>query len=154
MHDIVDKTWLCERIVDGSGDAVVFADRDGVIRLWNHGAEGLFGYSGTEAIGRTLDLIIPEKLQRRHWDGYRRVMETGVTRYGRDILAVPAVHKDGSRLSIEFTVALVRDGQGRLIGVAAILRDVTARFEEERRLRARLGALEGRVQDKGEPRRS
>jgi PAS domain S-box-containing protein len=154
MHDVRDPTWLCERIVDGSGDAIVFADRDGVIGLWNRGAEGIFGYSGAEAVGRTLDLIIPEKLQRRHWDGYRRVMETGVTRYGRDVLAVPAVHKDGSRRSIEFTVALVRDDGGSLVGIAAILRDVTARFEEARRLRARLRELEARVQDKDEPPRS
>jgi PAS domain S-box-containing protein len=151
MHDVRDPTWLCERIVDTSGDAVVFADRDGVIRLWNRGAEQMFGYLGAEAIGRTLDLIIPEKLRRRHWEGYRRVMETGVTRYGRDVLAVPAVHKDGSRRSIEFTVALVHEDGGNLVGVAAILRDVTKRFEEERRLRDRLRALEERGQDPDEP---
>ena len=132
-----DLTWLCERIVYASGDAVVFADRDGVIRLWNCGAERIFGYSRTEAIGHTLDLIIPVKLRRRHWDGYRRVMETGVTRYGDEVLAVPATHKDGSRHSIEFTVALVRDDGHGLIGIAAVMRDVTARFERERRLRER-----------------
>jgi PAS domain S-box-containing protein len=154
MHDIRDPTWLCERIVDVTGDAVVFADLDGIIRLWNRGAEESFGYSGAEAVGRTLDLIIPEKLQRRHWNGYRRVMKTGVTRYGRDVLAVPAVQKDGSRRSIEFTVALVRDDGGILVGIAAILRDVTARFEEARRLRARLRELEARVQEKDEPPRS
>ena len=147
MHDVRDPTWLCERIVDVSGDAVVFADRDGVIRLWNRGAEDIFGYSSAEAIGRTLDLIIPEKLRERHWEGYRRVMETGVTRYGREVLAVPAVRKDGSRRSIEFTVALVRDDGGNLVGIAAILRDVTARFEEERHLRARLRELEEGEQD-------
>jgi PAS domain S-box-containing protein len=147
MHDVRDPTWLCERIVDGSGDAVVFADRDGVIQLWNRGAEAIFGYSRTEAIGHTLDLIIPEKLQGRHWAGYRRVMATGTTRYGRDVLAVPAMHKDGSRRSIEFTVALVRDNGGNLAGIAAILRDVTTRFEEDRRLRARLRALEQRVEE-------
>jgi PAS domain S-box-containing protein len=151
MNDARDPTWLCRQIVDTSGDAVVFADRDGVIRLWNHGAERIFGYPGTEAIGRTLDLIIPDKLRRRHWEGYRRVMETGVTRYGRDVLAVPAVHKDGSRLSIEFTVALVREDGGALIGIAAILRDVTKRFEEDRRLRAQLRAMEERVRTKDSP---
>ena len=154
MHDGRDSTWLCRRIVEGSGDAVVFADRDGVIRLWNRGAEDIFGYSVTEAIGRTLDLIIPEKQRERHWEGYRRVMETGVTRYSRDVLAVPAVHKDGTRRSIEFTVALVREDGGNLLGVAAILRDVTKRFEEERRLRAQLRALEERVRDEDEPPRS
>jgi PAS domain S-box-containing protein len=135
MQDVLDRTELCERIVDTTGDAVVFADGDGVIRLWNRGAEGIFGYTTTEAIGQTLDLIIPEKLRGRHWEGYRRVMETGVTRYGNEVLAVPAMHKDGSRRSIEFTVALVRDDEQSLIGIAAVLRDVTVRFEKERRLR-------------------
>jgi PAS domain S-box-containing protein len=135
MQDILDRTELCERIVDTTGDAVVFADVDGVIRLWNRGAEGIFGYTTTEAVGQTLDLIIPEKLRGRHWEGYRRVMETGVTRYGNEVLAVPAMHKDGSRRSIEFTVALVRDDGQSLIGIAAVLRDVTVRFERERRLR-------------------
>ena len=153
MYDVRNPTWLCERIVEGSGDAVIFADREGVIRLWNHGAEDIFGYSATEAIGRTLDVIIPEKLRARHWEGYRRVMEIGATRYGRDVLAVPAVHKDGSRRSIEFTVVLVRDDGGSPVGIAAILRDVTARFEEDRRLRARLRVLEERVEDSNEPRR-
>jgi PAS domain S-box-containing protein len=153
MHDAPDSKWLCERIVDASGDAVVFADRDGVIRLWNPGAEQIFGYSATEAIGRTLDLIIPEKLRARHWEGYRRVMETGATRYGRDVLAVPAVRKDGARRSIEFTVALVHDDGGSLIGIAAVLRDVTAHYEEDRRLRARLHVLEGRGRHPEDPSR-
>jgi PAS domain S-box-containing protein len=150
-HDVHDRMWLCERIVDASGDAVVFADRNGVIRLWNRGAEDIFGYSSAEAIGHTLDLIIPEKLRERHWDGYRRVMQTGVTRYGREVLAVPATHKDGSRRSIEFTVALLRDDGGELVGIAAILRDVTAHFEEQRHLRARLRELEAREQGAHEP---
>jgi PAS domain S-box-containing protein len=144
MHDLLDPKWLCERIVSASGDAVVFADQDGVIRLWNDGAERIFGHSREEALGRTLDLIIPEKLRGRHWEGYRRVMDTGVTRYGDDVLAVPAIHKDGARRSIEFTVALVRDDAQTLIGIAAVMRDVTERFEKERQLRARLQALEER----------
>jgi PAS domain S-box-containing protein len=146
-RDLRDPSWLCERIVDASGDAVVFADRDGLIRLWNRGAEEIFGYPASEAIGRPLDLIIPDKLRERHWDGYRRVMETGVTQYGRTVLAVPAVRKDGMRRSIEFTVALVRDDAGGLLGLAAILRDVTVRFEEERRLRSQLRALEAPALD-------
>lgn len=148
-RDVRDPSWLCERIVDASGDAVVFADRDGVVRLWNRGAEEIFGYAASEAIGRTLDLIIPDKLRERHWEGYRRVMETGVTQYGRSVLAVPAVRKDGTRRSIEFTVALVRDDAGGLLGIAAILRDVTVRFEEERRLRSQLRTLEARAPDPG-----
>jgi PAS domain S-box-containing protein len=152
-RDLHDPAWLCERIVGASRDAVVVADRDGVIRLWNRGAEEIFGYSETEALGRTLDLIIPEKLRARHWEGYRRVMETGITRYGREVLAVPALRKDGARRSIEFTIALVRDDGGSLLGIAAILRDVTARFLEERRLRARLRALGEGGRDPDEPTR-
>jgi len=143
-RDLYDPARLAARIVDGTGDAVVFADRDGVVRLWNRGAEAIFGWTAAEAVGRTLDLIVPEKQRARHWEGYRRVMATGETRYGGGLLAVPAVRKDGARRSIEFTVTLVRDDGGALVGIAAILRDVTARFEEDRRLRARLRALEER----------
>lgn len=139
-------TWthegLCRRIVDGISDAVIFADREGIIRLWNAGAEALFGFTRDEALGRSLDLIIPEKQRARHWEGYRKVMATGVTRYGRDLLKVPALRKDGARISVEFSILLVRDDAGEVQGAAAILRDVTARWEEERALRQRLAALE------------
>jgi len=137
--------WLCTHIIDGTGDAVIFADRDGIIRLWNGGAERIFGYTAAEAIGASLDLIIPENLRQRHWDGYHRAMATGHTRYGAgDMLAVPALHKDGHRLSIEFSIAMVRQGD-EVIGVGAIMRDVTARWHQERELRARLAKLEAAV---------
>lgn len=132
---------LYRRIVDALSDAVVLADPAGAITLWNPGAEQLFGYAATEAVGQTLDLIIPEKQRARHWAGYRQVMASGTTRYGSDVLAVPAVHKDGSRRSIEFTVALIRDDDG-IIGIVAVMRDVTARFEEQRRQSARVRDLE------------
>jgi PAS domain S-box-containing protein len=137
--------WLYQQIVEQAQDAMIFADRDGVIRLWNAGAEAIFGYRADEAVGRTLDLIIPEHLRARHWAGYRQVMGTGVTRYGREVLAVPALRQDGTRLSLEFTIILVRDAAGDLLGPAAIIRDVTARWQRDRALKERLAAPEAQV---------
>lgn len=118
---------LSREIVDGCSEAVLFSDRQGVIRLWNRGAEKLFGFSREEAIGQTLDIIIPDKLQGRHWDGYYRVMDTGETRYATELLTAPALCKDGRRLSTEFSMVLVRDANGTVQGAGAVIRDVTAR---------------------------
>jgi PAS domain S-box-containing protein len=131
------------QILEGTGDAVILADRGGVIRLWNRGAERLFGFTAEEALGQTLDIIVPEKQRERHWTGYDRALETGETKYGDSLLAVPALRKDGSRVSIEFTIVLVRDDDGKILGPAAIMRDVTARWEETRNLHARIRELEG-----------
>ena len=133
---------MAARVVAGASDAILFADREGVVRLWNRGAEEMFGWSAAEAVGKSMDLIIPERLRARHWEGWRRVMETGVTRYGKDVLAVPAVRKDGTTISIEFTIQLLRDDAGRILGPAAIVRDVTTRFQREKELRLRLKELE------------
>lgn len=141
-HLAVEK--LCQRIVATIPDAVVFADGEGRIQLWNAGAESIFGYSADEAIGQTLDIIIPGKLRKRHWDGYRRVMETGASRYGVELLKVPAIRKGGERLSVEFSIALVPDAAGRPAGVAAILRDVIERWNHERELHERIRQLETR----------
>jgi PAS domain S-box-containing protein len=102
----------------------------------------MFGYSADEALGQNLDLIIPERFRARHWEGYRHVMVTGVTSYGRRLLAVPAMRKDGQRISIEFSIALLKDERGEVTGAAAVVRDVTARWQAERELRRRLAALE------------
>jgi len=142
----VFQEWLCRRTVEESRDAVVFADREGLIRLWNPGAAAMFGYAPAEALGQPLDMIIPENLRARHTAGYRRVMAGGATRYAREVLAVPGLRKDGARLSLEFTIALIRDEAGHLLGAAAIIRDVTARFERDRELRRRLAALEAQLQ--------
>src|SRR5437764_7749377 len=131
---------LEQQIVDGAGDAIVFADAAGTIRLWNAAAERMFGYPAVEAVGASLDLIVPEKHRPRHWDGYARVMRTGQTKYGGELLAVPAVRRDGSRISIEFTVTLVRDGDGAVQGIAALIRDVTARRNADTTLRQRVQA--------------
>ncbi len=136
---------ISARIVGGAADAVVFSDREGVIRLWNGGAERIFGWTAAEAVGKSLDVIIPERLRPRHWEGWGRVMQTGVTRYSTETLAVPALRKDGGTISIEFTIQLVRDASGAIAGPAAIVRDVTARFQREKELRARVKELETKL---------
>jgi len=133
---------LRERIIREAADAVVAADTSGKITLWNAGAERLFGYSEAEAVAQSLDVIIPEAQRKRHWDGYRHVMQTGETRYGTSVLRVPAVRKDGTRISIAFTVGLLKDAGGRVEGIFAILRDDTERWETERELRKRVAVLE------------
>lgn len=140
------QEWLEHQIVAGSADAILFADREGAIRYWNAGAERIFGFPAAEALGQSLDVIVPERLRARHWEGWDKVLETGETRYGSgDTLSVPATRKDGSTLSVDFTIQVVRDAEGRILGFAAILRDVTARFEREKELRAKVRELEQRL---------
>jgi PAS domain S-box-containing protein len=127
--------WICRNIVDGAPDAIIFADAGGIIRLWNSGAETIFGYGTSEAIGQDLDIIIPEKLRESHRQGYRKVMETGVSRYMQDLLAVPALRKDGARISIEFSIVVLKSDTGAILGSAALIRDVTARWEREKALK-------------------
>jgi PAS domain S-box-containing protein len=132
---------FAERLVSGMADAIVYADAEGVIRVWNRGATRIFGFAEAEALGRSLDLIIPENLRERHWQGYRATMSTAQTRYGDgQILSVPAVRKDGKRVSVEFTIVPFTDNAGQMIGIAAVMRDATARFEEMRALRRQLAA--------------
>jgi PAS domain S-box-containing protein len=134
-----------EQLVASIGDAIVIADASGAITLWNPAAERMFGFTQSEALGQSLDLIIPQRLQQRHWDGYHKTMKTGQTRYGHDVLRVPAAHKDGRALSIAFTVALLYSEQHAVTGIAAVIRDDTVRFNEERGLRKRLAELEAHV---------
>jgi PAS domain S-box-containing protein len=137
---------LPQRILDGSPDAVLVSDRAGVVRFWNRAAERTFGFSAAEAVGVSMDLIVPERLRGRHWDGWNRVMETGVTRYGEgQLLSVPALHKDGRQLSVEFSIQLLPDAAGRIEWVVAVFRDVTERFARDKALRTRLKELEGRT---------
>ena len=138
----LDVTSLSEQIITLAPDAIMFADREGIIRLWNQGAERIFGCQAEQAIGQSLDLIIPEKLRQRHWEGYHKTMATGETRYGTEMLAVPAMHQNGSRISTEFSIVLLQDESGQPIGVAAIMRDITERRAEEKELRDRLAELE------------
>ncbi len=133
---------IYERIVGAAGDAIVLATTDGTIQLWNPGAERLFGFTETEALGQSLDLIIPEKYRERHWAGYREVMRTGRTNYSDQVLRVPAVRKDGSRLSIAFTVGLLTEKDGHVDGILAIMRDDTETFNSQKALRDRIKQLE------------
>lgn len=144
MNDFLEMGQVYRQLVDNAGDAIVVADREGMICLWNHGAEKIFGFPPAEVLGRSLDLIIPETLRGRHWEGYHKVMATGVTRYGDSLLAVPALHRDGRRLSIEFTVIPLHDAEGRMLGIGSIVRDVSARWQKEQALRKRLAELESR----------
>ncbi|HWX11223.1 MAG TPA: PAS domain S-box protein [Trinickia sp.] len=134
-----------DQLVAAIGDAIIVSDTEGRITFWNPAAERVFGFTEDEAIGKSLDLIIPQRLQGRHWDGYQKTMQTGQTRYGNDVLKVPAAHKDGHALSIAFTVALLYSAPGQLSGIVAVIRDETGRFQEERNLRKRLAELEARV---------
>jgi PAS domain S-box-containing protein len=137
--------WLAQALVRQAPEAIVVTDPEGIIRVWNGGAERVFGYPAAEAVGRSLDLIIPEKLRDRHWAGYRKTMATGCTRYGDTLLKVPATHRDGRRLSIEFSVALLRDEADGIVAISAIIRDATDRWNAEKALRARLAELERRA---------
>ena len=137
-----ERDQLYRRIVENAPDAVIFADRNGAIQVWNGGAEAVFGYTAQEAIGQSLDLIVPERQRERHWTGYDRVMASGETKYGKELLSVPATHKNGTRISIEFSIVMVKGADGKVEGIAAIMRDVTKRFNEERQTRQRMAELE------------
>jgi len=136
---------LCGRILAESRDAIIFADKEGRIRLWNTGAEAMFGYRAAEVIGQDLAVIIPENLRDRHNQGYQRVMATGASRYATELLAVPGLKKDGTRISLEFTITLIKDDRGAVLGAAAIIRDVTIRWQREQELKKRLAKLKAKV---------
>jgi PAS domain S-box-containing protein len=130
-----------ERLIRHMPDAVIYADAKGMVRYWNRGAERIFGFPEDEAVGQSLDIIIPPSLRERHWTGFDHTLKTGETRYGAgDLLSVPALRKDGSRISVEFTIVPFHDAVGRIAGIAAVMRDVTARFEEMRALRRQAAA--------------
>jgi PAS domain S-box-containing protein len=133
---------LAVRILDGSPDAILICDRAGIVIYWNAAAERVFGFAATEALGASMNLIIPERLRARHWAGWEAAMTTGATRYDAgQLLAVPALHQDGRQISIEFSIQLLKNAAGQIEWVVAIIRDVTERFHREKELRARLQAI-------------
>jgi PAS domain S-box-containing protein len=144
----IDDTVLAE-LVHRLADAVVVADASGTIVYWNGAAERVFGWSAGEAVGQKLDLIIPERQRARHWEGYERVMATGITKYGDDLLRVPSLHADGERRSIAFTVTLLTDTDGAVTGIAAVVRDETERWAAEQELRRRLVEAEAATTPSG-----
>ena len=138
----MNRPFDIDRFLQQAGDAVIAAAPDGKIIFWNNAAARTFGYAASEALGQSLDLIIPERFRQRHWQGYQRVMTTGQTRYGADVLRVPAVHKDGRALSIAFTVTLMDSPERQIGSIVAVIRDETTRWQEEQALRKRLAELE------------
>jgi PAS domain S-box-containing protein len=136
------QTTNYQQLVEAIGDAVVVCDAAGAIIVWNDAAVRMFGFTREDALGQSLDLIIPERQRQRHWDGYNKSMATGETRYGSDVLRVPALHKEGRTLSIAFTVAMLYDEAHKVTAIVAVVRDETARWAEERQLRTRLAQLE------------
>jgi len=149
MNDFPSHGSLCESIVEQSPIAIIVGDREGMVRLWNAGAQTMFGWSAEEVLGKSMDMIIPEKHRPRHWEGYDKVMASGVTKYGSSVLAVPALTKDGRRISVEFNVVLLKDAEGQVLGIAASMQNVTARWERDKTLRARLAELEAKLKQAG-----
>ena len=142
MTDPVRQDIDLHQLVAGAGDAIMACDATGAIVLWNKAAERIFGHSAEEVLGRSMDLIIPARQRERHWEGYHKTMATGITKYGSDLLRVPALHKDGRTLSIAFTVSMLLAADGKVSSIVAIVRDETRRFAEERELCKRLMELE------------
>jgi PAS domain S-box-containing protein len=137
---------FANRILDGSPDAIVVCDPSGHVEFWNGSAERIFGFSRTEAVGASLDLIIPQRLRVRHWAGWKTAMSTGETKYADgQLLAVPALRKDGGHISIEFSIQLLKDANRQIAWVVAIIRDVTARYNRDKALRAELEASQART---------
>jgi PAS domain S-box-containing protein len=132
-------------LIAAVGDAVMVCNAQGAITLWNPACERLFGHAEADVLGKTMDMIIPERLRKRHWDGYEKTMATGITKYGHDVLRVPAVHKDGHTMSIAFTVAMLYAPDGKVSAIASIIRDESSRFNEERALKKRLAELEAKI---------
>ena len=123
-------------LVNSMADAVIYADTGGKIQFWNSGAVRIFGYAESEVLGKSLDIIIPDALRQRHWDGFERTMLSGESHYQADeVLAVPAIRKDERRISVEFTIVSFRDEAGKMAGIAAVMRDVTKQFNEMKALR-------------------
>ena len=143
----MDKDWLAQAVVRAAPEAIVACDPSGTIVLWNGGAERIFGYPAGDALGQNLDLIVPEKQRARHWAGYETTMATGATKYGDALLTVPATHRDGRRLSIEFSVALLRDDAGKIAGIAAVIRDASERWAADRELRQHLAEAERKLRE-------
>jgi PAS domain S-box-containing protein len=141
MQSTIDLNALIAAI----GDAVMVCDAQGAITLWNPACERLFGFTEAEVLGQSMDMIIPERLRKRHWEGYDKTMASGITKYGHDVLRVPAVNKRGESLSIAFSVALLHGADGKVSAIAAVIRDETARFNDDRALRKRLADVEAQL---------
>lgn len=141
-----DSSALSHALIEHLADAVIFADREGVIRVWNAGAEAVFGYGADEVVGRRLDLLIPERLRSAHWAGFDAAIDSGRMKHGRDSMTTRSIHKDGSDLYVDLSFALVKDSAGEVLGAVAVARDITSRFRAEKEARRRLAELEAQVE--------
>ena len=131
-----------QALVTSVGDGIMASDAKGLITLWNPACTRLFGFTEAEALGKSLDLIIPQRQQKPHWEGYDKTMATGITKYGNDVLRVPAMHKDGHTLSIAFTVSMLHNPDGSVSAIVAVIRDESVKFAQERALKKRITELE------------
>jgi PAS domain S-box-containing protein len=129
-------------IVAQAPDAIIFADRDGIIRVWNAAAERIFGFTADSAIGQDLNIIVPESLRDAHWTGYDRALAAGDTKYRGQALPTKATRTDGSQNYVELSFAIIHGSGGDVIGALAHARDITERFERDRTMRRRLKELE------------
>jgi len=127
-----DPSNLDARILYDVADALIYADRSGTIRRWNRASTTLFGFTAEDALGQSLDLIIPEHLREAHWRGFDAALESGTMKLAGRPTLTRAQHKDGRKLYIEMTFALVKDAGGAVLGSAAMARDVTERVMRER----------------------
>lgn len=140
-----DTAALYRAIGEATSDAIIFADRVGLIRLWNRGAELVFGYPAAEVLGQSLDVIIPERLRPAHWDAFNRSVQTGHTKYTDRVLTTRSVHKNGGKLYVDLSFGLVKDADGSPIGAFAIGRDCTTRYLGEGTMKARVQELEAQL---------
>lgn len=142
-HEFENADWnLFQAIVEQAGDALIFADPDGAIRVWNRGAEAVFGYSAAEVLGKSLDVIIPERFRRAHWEGFHRAIAAGQTRYGDRVLTTRSLHKNGGKLYVDMSFGLIMNAAGAVAGALAVARDCTARQLADKALRSRLASQE------------
>lgn len=142
MSSIIDSSIDYQALVTGVGDGIMAANAKGLITLWNPACTRMFGFTEADALGKSLDLIIPQRQQKPHWEGYDKTMATGITKYGNDVLRVPAVHKDGHTLSIAFTVSMLHNPDGSVSAIVAVIRNESVKFAEERALKKRINELE------------
>ena len=136
-------------IVDQAPEAIIFADVAGLIQVWNRGAEVLFGFSATEALGSSLDIIIAERFRKAHWDGFHAAMASGHTHHGAQVRTTRAVHKDGRKLYVELSFGVVLSEAGVVLGSMAVGRDGTARHLSDGALRGRLAELDAKAKTGG-----
>jgi PAS domain S-box-containing protein len=123
MSSSTDNLELFRLIVEEAPDGIIFADREGVVQVWNNAAADLFGYLAEEAVGRTLDIIIPEHLRRAHWEGFSKAVASGQTKHGRRALKTRATHKAGHKLYVSLAFSVVKDREGQVIGAMATARE-------------------------------